>query len=69
MISVSYCLDVLFFRVGERVGFGGNMFIPRSEGPMVDLLLERKRIEDLVGSSAKGDHLRQLRRMDAWMKP
>lgn len=31
---------------------------------MVDLLLERKRIEDLVGRSAKGDHLRQLRRME-----
>lgn len=35
-----------------------------SGGPMVDLLLERKRIEDLVGRSAKGDHLRQLRRME-----
>ena len=32
--------------------------------PLVNLLVERKRIADLVGRSAVGDHLKQLRRME-----
>eukprot|EP00434_Breviolum_minutum_P007053 symbB.v1.2.006223.t3/scaffold340.1/size245066/9 len=32
--------------------------------PLVNLVVERKRIADLVGRSAVGDHLKQLRRME-----
>lgn len=41
----------------------GDFAWTMSEG-LVDLVLERKRIEDLVGRSAVGDHLKQLRRME-----